>query len=116
MLQHDFEQMVKQACQTGSLPLALAYLKQVDEAEIASAAEALSGQFMIAEIEGEQRIYHVTTQEDESGTPEELAEYVMTEGDDVIRFVAWFFDTQFGIKGKETYQAAGKTYTQPKRK
>ncbi|MDW6005048.1 hypothetical protein [Vibrio mangrovi] len=116
MLQHDFEHMVKQACQTGSLPLALAYLKQVEEEEIASAAESLSGQFMIADIEGEQRIYHVTVQESESGESEELAEYIMNEGDDVIRFVAWFFDTLFSIKQKETYQAAGKTYTQPKRK
>jgi hypothetical protein len=30
-------------------------------------------------------------------------------------FVAWFFFAQFDIKQKETYQAAGKTYKQPKR-
>ncbi|TOB56313.1 hypothetical protein CGK03_20945, partial [Vibrio parahaemolyticus] len=41
--------------------------------------------------------------------------HVMNEGDNMIKFAAWFFETFFEIKQKDTYMAAGKTYQQPKR-
>jgi hypothetical protein len=115
MLQHEFEQLVKQACQAGNLPLALDVLKQAGDDDVASVASSLSGQFMIAEIDGEQRIYHVYTETDAQGESQEFAEYIMNEGEDVIRFIAWFFETMFSIKKKQTYQAVGKTYIQPRR-
>ncbi|KAA5737610.1 hypothetical protein F3G21_20570, partial [Acinetobacter baumannii] len=69
----------------------------------------------LAEVDGEKRIYHMTTQEDESGEEQEYVEHVMNEGDHLIKFAAWFFETFFEIKQKDTYVAAGKTYQQPKR-
>ncbi|TON73219.1 hypothetical protein CGH53_09855, partial [Vibrio parahaemolyticus] len=52
---------------------------------------------------------------DESGVEQEYVEHVMNEGDNMIKFAAWFFETFFEIKQKDTYMAAGKTYQQPKR-
>ncbi|MGR5118838.1 hypothetical protein ACPV50_14745 [Vibrio astriarenae] len=115
MQQNDFEALVKHLCTLADLPSALAALKQVEDEEVSSAAEALSGQFALAEAEGEKRIYHVTVQTNEEGNDEEFVEHVMNEGDDIVRFVAWFFDSQFDVKVKDIYQMAGKTYRQPKR-
>ncbi|PWI32498.1 hypothetical protein DI392_15725 [Vibrio albus] len=115
MLQNEFETLVKQLCEQENLPKALECLKASTDAEVAQAAESLSGQFALAEVEGEKRIYHVTMQPNEKGEQEEFVEHVMNEGDDVIRFVAWFFYAMFDVKQKDTYLAAGKTYKQPKR-
>ncbi|KOO04837.1 hypothetical protein [Vibrio nereis] len=115
MEQKEFEQLVKALCEKESLPQALEMLKTSEDEEVAAAAESLTGQFALAEVEGEKRIYHVTLQENEQGEEQEFIEHVMNEGDDVIRFVAWFFDAMFEVKRKDTYQAAGKTYQQPKR-
>lgn len=111
----EFESLVKALCQQESLPQALEVLKSSDDQEVAEAAQSLSGQFALAEVEGEKRIYHVTLQENDQGEEQEFIEHVMNEGDDVIVFVAWFFDAMFEVKRKDTYQAAGKTYQQPKR-
>lgn len=111
----EFEDLVKSLCELGSLPKALEQLKQSEDEEIAEAAQSLTGQFVLAEVEGEQRIYHMTVEADEQGVEQEYLEHVMNEGDDVIKFVAWFFDTFFEMKHKDVYQAAGKTYKQPKR-
>ncbi|MGF1909958.1 hypothetical protein L4C38_10990 [Vibrio kasasachensis] len=111
----EFEELVKEACLQENLPQALAILKASEDQEVAETAESLVGQFALAEAEGEKRIYHVTVQVDEHGEEQEFVEHVMNEGDDVIRFVAWFFDVMFDVKRKDTYQAAGKTYQQPKR-
>ncbi|WP_117233169.1 hypothetical protein [Vibrio maerlii] len=116
MDQKEFEQLVKTLCEQTSLPQALDLLKQSADEEVAAAAESLTGQFALAEVEGEKRIYHVTLEADDNGEEQEYLEHVMNEGEHVIKFVAWFFDAQFGIKQKDTYQAAGKTYQQPKRK
>ncbi|MGC9422989.1 hypothetical protein [Vibrio sp.] len=115
MQQKQFEALVKNLCQQPNLPQALEVLKTHDESDIAEAAQALTGQFALATVDGEKRIYHVTQEENEQGEEQEFIEHVMNEGDDVIKFIAWFFDSQFSIKAKETYKAAGKTYQQPKR-
>ncbi|HAS6038092.1 TPA: hypothetical protein RQK07_000292 [Vibrio vulnificus] len=115
MQQNEFEQLVKQICQQESLPKALELLKACDDEEVAEAATSLSGQFALAEVDGEKRIYHVTLQENEAGEETEYVEHVMNEGEHLVKFAAWFFDVMFEIKTKETYQAAGKTYQQPKR-
>ncbi|QXO15598.1 MULTISPECIES: hypothetical protein [Vibrio] len=115
MQQNEFEALVKELCAKESLPQALELLKQSDDADIAQAAHSLSGQFALADIEGEQRIYHVFVQTDEQGVEQEYVEHIMNEGEDVIKFVAWFFEALFDVKVKDTYQAAGKTYKQPKR-
>ncbi|MDK9736323.1 hypothetical protein KI655_03335 [Vibrio sp. D404a] len=115
-MQHkEFETLVKAICDLETLPQALELLKSSEEAEVAEAAASLSGQFALAEVENEKRIYHVTQQENEQGEEQEFVEHVMNEGDDLIKFAAWFFDSMFGVKQKETYQTAGKTYRQPKR-
>ena len=111
----EFEELVKAASQQEALPQALAILTASEDQEVAEAAASLAGQFSLAEVDGEKRIYHVTTQEDEQGEEQEFVEHVMNEGDETIRFVAWFFDAMFEVKRKDTYQAAGKTYLQPKR-
>jgi ribonucleotide monophosphatase NagD (HAD superfamily) len=111
----EFELVVREACQCGQLPAALAYFKSVADEDVAQAAESLVGQFALAEVEGERRVYHVSLELNDDGVEQEYVELVMNEDDDVVKFVAWFFDTQFGIKAKEVYQAAGKTYQQPKR-
>lgn len=111
----EFESLVKALCEQENLPQALDALKAADDQEVSEAAQSLAGQFALAEVEGEKRIYHVTVQENEQGEEQEFIEHVMNEGDDVIVFVAWFFDAMFEVKRKETYQAAGKTYQQPKR-
>ncbi|MCF7353221.1 hypothetical protein [Vibrio sp. CK2-1] len=115
MQQSDFETLVKTLCTLDSVPTALKFLQMNSDSNVADAAKSLSGQFALAEVEGENRIYHVTTQEDDKGVEQEYVEHIMNEGDDIIRFVAWFFDIMFDVKTKETYTAAGKTYTQPKR-
>lgn len=115
MQQNQFESLVKELCQLPSLPQALEALKNHEDQDIAETAQTLTGQFALAEVEGEKRIYHVTHEKDEQGEEQEFIEHVMNEGEDVIKFVAWFFDSQFSVKPKETYQAAGKTYQQPKR-
>ncbi|KJY84591.1 hypothetical protein TW81_03430 [Vibrio galatheae] len=111
----EFEALVTALCEKENLPQALEHLKTSDDTEVAEAAQSLAGQFALAEVEGAKRIYHVTLQTNEQGEEQEFVEHVMDEGDDVIRFVAWFFDVMFDVKRKDTYQAAGKTYQQPKR-
>lgn len=111
----EFETLVNALCEKESLPQTLELLKSAQDEEIVAAAESLAGQFALAEVENEKRIYHVTVQENEQGEEQEYVEHVMNEGDDVIRFVAWFFDVMFDVKRKDTYQVAGKTYQQPKR-
>lgn len=108
MQQQEFEALVKSLCTQESLPKALELLKISEEKEVADAAESLSGQFALAEVEGESRIYHVTLQENEQGEEQEFVEHVMNEGDDIIKFVAWFFFSMFEIKERDTYQAAGR--------
>ncbi|MDD1796321.1 hypothetical protein L4D06_13490 [Enterovibrio makurazakiensis] len=116
MEQQDFETLVKALCETTSLPDALNLLKASDDENIAEAATALTGQFSLAEMEGENRVYHVFTDVNDSGEEEEFADHVMNVGEDVIVFVAWFFFTQFDIKDRDTYAAAGRIYKLPKRK
>lgn len=82
------------------MPQALELLKASEEEEVAQAAESLSGQFGLAEVDGEKRIYHITFQADESGEEKEFVEHVMNEGDHLIKFAAWFFETFFEIKQK----------------
>lgn len=115
MQANEFEALVKSLCELGALPKALEQLKQNEDVEIAQAAQSLAGQFVLAEVENEQRIYHMTVEADEQGVEQEYLEHVMNEGDDVIKFVAWFFESFFEMKQKDVYQAAGKTYKQPKR-
>lgn len=115
MLQSEFEQLVKELCQLESLPKALDRLKQCEDEEVAQAALSLVGQFSLAEVDGERRIYHISEQENEQGEEQEYVEHVMNEGDELIKFVAWFFNLMFDVKQKDTYQAAGRTYKQPKR-
>lgn len=115
MLQNEFEILVNNLCELENLPQALEHLKNSEDEEISLAAQSLSGQFALAEIDGEKRIYHVTVQENESGEEEEFVEHVMNEGEDIIGFVAWFFFAMFDVKHKDTFQTAGKTYKQPKR-
>ncbi|MDF2155363.1 hypothetical protein [Vibrio sp. CAU 1672] len=115
MQQNEFELLVKNVCQQESMPAALELLKANENEEIAQAAQSLTGQFGLAEVAGEKRIYHVTLQKDESGVEQEYVEHVMNEGDHLVKFAAWFFETFFEIKQKDTYSAAGKTYQQPKR-
>ncbi len=115
MQQNEFEALVKSLCEKENLPQALELLKASENEEVAEAANGLTGQFALADVEGEKRIYHVTVQLNEQNEEQEFVEHVMNEGDDVIRFIAWFFDVYFDVKQKDTYQAAGKTYKQPKR-
>lgn len=111
----EFEALVKALCEKTSLPEALELMKTCEDEAIAEAAQSLAGQFALAEVEDEKRIYHVTVEENEQGEEQEFVEHIMNEGDDVIRFVAWFFDAMFDLKRKDTYQLAGKTYQQPKK-
>ncbi len=112
---NEFQQLVVACVEQGTLPKALEWLKACDNKDISSAASALSGHFALAEVEGQQRIYHVFTDEDDQGEEQEYLDHIMNEGDDVVQFVAWFFYSQFDIKDKDTYQAAGKPYSKPKR-
>ncbi|GEM76570.1 hypothetical protein [Vibrio sagamiensis] len=115
MQQNEFEILLQQLCQKETLVEALSFLGECSEEEIAFAAQSLKGQFGLAEVAGERRIYHITMQENESGEETEFVEHVMNEGEHLIKFAAWFFETFFEIKPKETYKSAGKTYQQPKR-
>ena len=115
-MQHDqFEALVKTLCEMQTLPEVLNALKACEDADVVEAAESLTGQFNLAEIDGEQRIYHVSMEENDSGEQEEYVEWIMNVGDDVIKFVAWFFSSMFDMKQKDVYQTAGRTYQQPKR-
>lgn len=116
MQQEDFDILVKELAQLDSVSAILNTLKDNDETEVAEAAAAMIGHFSIADIEGQQRIYHVFTQENEQGENEEFAEWVMNADDELMRFIAWFFYTTFEINDKDTYKAAGISYTQPKRR
>ncbi|KMV29758.1 hypothetical protein [Photobacterium swingsii] len=116
MQQDHFVELVKELSQKENLPQVLDALKAVEDQEVAEAAASLTGQFSLAEIEGEKRIYHVFTEANDDGEEQEYAEWVMNEGDDVMVFVAWFFYAMFEMKQKDTYQAAGRTYQQPKRR
>ncbi|MBD1572201.1 MULTISPECIES: hypothetical protein [Vibrio] len=115
MQQDEFETLVKTLCTLDAVPQILKFLQMNSDADVSEAAKSLSGQFALADVDGESRIYHVTTEKDEQGVEQEYVEHIMNEGDDVIRFVAWFFEILFEVKMKDTYQAAGKTYVQPKR-
>lgn len=115
MQQNEFEVLVKNVCAQDDLPKALEVLIACEDEEIAEAAKSLVGQFALADVEGEKRVYHVTLQENDVGEEEEFVEHVMNAGDDVVKFAAWFFESMFELKQKDTYQAAGKTYKQPKR-
>lgn len=115
-MQHsEFETLVKTLYTLESVPSALKFLQMNSDSDVAEAAKSLSGQFALAEVDGENRIYHVTTQLDDQNVEQEYVEHIMNEGDDIIRFIAWFFDIMFDVKNKDTYAAAGKTYSQPKR-
>lgn len=115
MQQDEFEILVKELAQLDSVSAILEKLASNEEPEVAEAATALIGHFSLAEIEGEKRIYHVFSQENEQGELEEFAEWVMNDGDEMLRFIAWFFYTTFEITDKETYLAAGCTYKPVKR-
>ena len=115
MEQSTFEALMKTLLTAADLPQALQMLKDCEEVEIAQAAEALTGQFSLAEIEGKQRVYHVFTEADEAGVEQEYVEHVMNLDDEILVFVAWFFYSQFDITHRETYAAAGRTYQQPKK-
>ncbi|GAL16746.1 hypothetical protein JCM19235_5295 [Vibrio maritimus] len=115
MQQLEFQLLVMQLCELKTLPDALNKLKSSENPEIKEAAESLTGQFALATVDGEERIYHVFNDVDDNGQEQEYAEHIMNEGDDVIKFVAWFFDVMFEIKPSDTYKTAGKTYRQPKR-
>ncbi|MGF1682475.1 hypothetical protein [Photobacterium minamisatsumaniensis] len=116
-MQHEeFETLVKALCEKENLPQALEALKACEDTEVSEAAVSLTGQFQLAEIDGEKRIYHVSVHENDEGQEEEYVEWVMNDGDDIIKFVAWFFFAMFEMKQKDVYQVAGRTYQQPKRK
>ncbi|CAM3754469.1 hypothetical protein [Vibrio aquimaris] len=111
----EFSELVTALCKQEGLPQALEILKSNHNEDVAQAALSLVGQFSLAEVEGERRIYHVTIEQNDQGEEQEYIEHIMNEGDDVIRFVAWFFEVMFDVKCKDTYQAAGKTFQQSKR-
>ncbi|MDC0611951.1 hypothetical protein OAP63_14560 [Vibrio sp.] len=115
MQESEFNELVKQASDKSSLPEALTFLKECELDEVSSAAQELTGQFALAEMDGEKRIYHVSVETNEQGEAEELLEFIMKEGDDTLVFVSWFFYSQFDIKHRDVYRAVGKTYKQPKR-
>ncbi len=115
MEQENFERLITSLCCTANLPEALEMLQTCQIEEIEQEAKALVGQFSLAAVQGKSRIYHVFIEENDQGVEEEFVEHVMYLDEPVIVFVAWFFYTQFGIKNRDTYAAAGKTYKQPKR-
>lgn len=53
MQQNEFETLVKEITLQENMPKALELLKACEEEEVAQAAESLTGQFGLAEIEGE---------------------------------------------------------------
>ncbi|MEZ9525164.1 hypothetical protein [Enterovibrio norvegicus] len=116
MEQQEFETLVKSLSEKTSLPEALELLKACEDEEVAAAASAMTGQFALAEVEGENRVYHVFTEQNDSGEEEEFVEHVMNVGEDVMVFVAWFFYTQFEITDRDTYAAAGRVFKKPKRR
>jgi hypothetical protein len=112
----DLQPIVIESAKAESLKESLVILCAAEEATIAEAANELVGQFSAAEVDGKIRIYHVSIESDESGNEQEYAEWIMNEGDELIKFVAWFFSSHFELKQKDVYQLAGKTYKQPSRK
>lgn len=114
MEQKIFEELVKKISKNQHISQTLNELSQNEM--LAEAATELVGQFSLAVVDGEKRIYHIFSQPNENGEMEEFVEYVMNEEDEMIVFVAWFFERQFDIKVQDTYQAAGKSYKQPKRR
>nr|WP_086938684.1 hypothetical protein [Thaumasiovibrio occultus] len=115
MEQTEFEVLVKALNEKNSVAEILEALSGCDDEEVAAAAQSLRGQFSLAEIEGVERIYHVFEQEDDNGEMQEYAEWVMNNGDPMMAFIAWFFYSQFEIKDKDTYAAAGIRLVQPKK-
>ncbi|OBT09466.1 hypothetical protein A9264_14590 [Vibrio sp. UCD-FRSSP16_10] len=115
MNQSEFNQLVTLASKCADLPEALTLLQECEFEEVSEVALSLKGQFALAEVEGEQRVYHVTTEQNGDDL-EEFLEHIMNVDEHVIRFVAWFFDAYFDVKPSDTYKIAGKTYQQPKRK
>lgn len=114
-MKHDyFVKLVKKLDEKDTLPEVLEILKGLSDSTISECAKSLTGQFSLCEIDGEKRIYHVEVREsdDPEQEAEEYAEWIMNEGDDVIKFIAWFFDAMFSIEKKDVYTAAGKTYTE----
>ncbi|NMU71973.1 hypothetical protein HKA89_24780, partial [Vibrio parahaemolyticus] len=55
MQQDEFETLVKEITQQESMPKALEILKACEEEEVAQAAQSLTGQFGLAEVDGEKR-------------------------------------------------------------
>ncbi len=53
MQQNEFETLVKEITLQENMPKALELLKACEEEEVAQAAESLTGQFGLAEVEGE---------------------------------------------------------------
>jgi hypothetical protein len=115
MQEKEYQQLVMTLCLRNTVPDVLTALKESADSDIVEAAQSLAGQFALAEVEGEQSIYHVSKQLDDEGEEQEFVEHIMNEGEDIIKFVAWFFDIMFEVKPSDTYRAAGKTYRQPKR-
>ncbi len=115
-MQHkQFEDLLTLLLKQATLAEALAELKNSSTSAIAEVAMALTGQFASAEVNGQLQIFHVTACQDANGEEQEFVEHIMNEGEDIIKFIAWFFESQFDYSQKEIYQMAGKTYQQPKR-
>ena len=102
MQHNEFEVLVKEICSKQNLPEALELLKSNEDTEVSEAAQSLVGQFALADVENEKRIYHVTVQDNDEGEEQEFVEHVMNEGDDLIKFAAWFFESMFEVKAKDT--------------
>ncbi len=115
MEQTEFESLVQQLIRLENVGDILSALVGCEEQEVSEAAQSLQGKFQLAEMDGENRVYHVFDHINDDGESEELAEWVMNQGDDMIVFISWFFYSQFEIKDKETYQAAGLKLVQPKK-
>jgi len=115
MQQIEFQNLIQQAIEKNSLPEALTFLKESTIEDVAAAAQDLTGQFALADMDGVNKVYHVTVEINDEGKEEEFLEFIMNRDDDTIVFVTWFFFSQFSIKASDVYRAAGKTYKQPKR-
>lgn len=110
-----FNALIAQLCTANALPDALTMLTQSEDEQISEAAQSLVGQFTLAEFNQEQRVYHAFTEVDDHGEAQEYLEHIMNVGDDILVFIAWFFYSQFDITHRDTYAAAGRTYTPTKR-
>lgn len=106
----EFQNLVKKICECESLPMALSVLSHEESLpEVAKVAQKMTGHFSLAEIDGEKRIYHISSGKNSEGEIQEFVEHVMNEGDDIIKFVVWFFTSQFDVKARDIYRAAGRT-------